>query len=146
METRMWSGSERVSDGSEDWRLSGALTIDLLDEFWSRTSFRFGVPGEDYELVGSDEGEQLGLTADDPYWTGLRRKSDGQLFELEVEATARAVTPHPVSECKYCHKRITATYDPAAPQEHAAVWVDDSGGDVCGWDGGNEPHEPKVPS
>jgi Rieske Fe-S protein len=20
-------------------------------------------------------------------------------------------------------------------------WIDNSGGDVCGWDGGNEPHE-----
>ena len=24
------------------------------------------------------------------------------------------------------------------------VWVDNSGGDVCGWDGGNEPHEEKA--
>ncbi len=23
----------------------------------------------------------------------------------------------------------------------AEVWVDNTGGDVCGWNGGNEPHE-----
>jgi hypothetical protein len=38
--------------------------------------------------------------------------------------------------CIHCRKTIHALFSP-----EGLVWVDDAtGGDVCGWDGGNEPH------
>jgi hypothetical protein len=37
--------------------------------------------------------------------------------------------------CKYCEKSIY--------QDDKGAWIDDTGGDVCGWNGGNEPHEPE---
>ena len=37
-----------------------------------------------------------------------------------------------MTTCKHCRKPVHVD---------AGVWVDESGGDVCGWDGGNEPHE-----
>jgi hypothetical protein len=40
--------------------------------------------------------------------------------------------------CKHCGYQI---HEERYPQ--GIVYVDNSGGDVCGWDGGNEPHEPK---
>ena len=36
--------------------------------------------------------------------------------------------------CRHCHKPII--------EDHFGTWVDETGGDVCGWDGGNEEHEP----
>jgi hypothetical protein len=39
-------------------------------------------------------------------------------------------------KCKYCNSSIK---DEGIDNP---VWVDDTGGDVCGWNGGNEPHEP----
>ena len=39
--------------------------------------------------------------------------------------------------CAHCGKPLHN--EPAT--NGSAVWVDDTGGDVCGWDGGNEPHE-----
>lgn len=52
----------------------------------------------------------------------------------EVEAMLAQVQDGEAHEtCRHCGKPIT--YD-------GMVWVDDpTGGDVCGWDGGNEPHE-----
>lgn len=41
-----------------------------------------------------------------------------------------------MNECKHCGAQI---------YRDGPVWVDNSGGDVCGWDGGNEPHEPLHP-
>lgn len=35
--------------------------------------------------------------------------------------------------CQHCQEQIN---------KDTEVWVDNSGGDVCGWNGGNEPHEP----
>jgi len=69
--------------------LAGEIVTDIYEEFWRKDNYRFGSPGVDYEMVGTDEGMELGLTAgDDPYWTVVRRKSDGQLFEIEIEVTA----------------------------------------------------------
>jgi len=36
--------------------------------------------------------------------------------------------------CKHCRYQIH--------EETPGIFVDNSGGDVCGWNGGNEPHEP----
>jgi hypothetical protein len=35
--------------------------------------------------------------------------------------------------CRHCLRLI---------EDDRGAWVDATGGDVCGWDGGNEPHEP----
>jgi hypothetical protein len=35
----------------------------------------------------------------------------------------------------------TCTHCGAQVHMEDTVWVDNSGGDVCGWAGGNEPHE-----
>jgi hypothetical protein len=49
-------------------------------------------------------------------------------------------------ECKHCGAQIHFEPGAAGDTAYPYVWVDNSGGDVCGWDGGNEPHEPDVPS
>ena len=41
------------------------------------------------------------------------------------------------SVCAHCRRPIG--------QVDGDVWIDETGGDVCGWDGGNEPHEPRHP-
>jgi len=66
--------------------LAGEIAVDFYDAFWARTRFRFGDPPADYELLGSEA-----LGSDDPYLTVLRRKSDGQLFEIQAEVTVLAV-------------------------------------------------------
>jgi hypothetical protein len=74
--------------------LAGQIVTDIYDDFWAQPFFRYGT-GE-YDLIGSDEGAVLlGYGQDDPYLTLLQRKSDGQLFEIEIEVTARAVQPVP---------------------------------------------------
>lgn len=77
------AGSEHWSDGE---RLAGEIAIDLYEDFWAKTRFRHGSPAVDYEPLGSDE-----VDSDDPYLTILRRELDGQLFEIEIEVTARAI-------------------------------------------------------
>lgn len=42
--------------------------------------------------------------------------------------------------CRHCGQEV---HNEPAP-DGAACWVDETGGDVCGWDGGNEPHEPEA--
>ena len=39
--------------------------------------------------------------------------------------------------CKHCGWQIDSE-----SVNNFTVWVDNTGGDVCGWGGGNEPHEP----
>lgn len=76
----------------EENHLAGKIAEDLYDDFWAKLSFRYDQ--HEYELIGSDEGaELLGRGDDDPYLTLLRRKSDGQLFEIEFEVTAWAREP-----------------------------------------------------
>lgn len=72
-------------------RLAGQIVQDIYDDFWAKSSFRYDQTN--YEMVGSDEAEELGFQSDDPYLTMLRRKSDGQLFEMEIEVTAYPVDP-----------------------------------------------------
>ena len=69
-------------------RLAGEIAVDIYDDFWAKTRFRYGNPAADYELLGSDE-----MESDDPYLTVLRRKSDGQLFEVAIEVSALAIEP-----------------------------------------------------
>lgn len=38
-----------------------------------------------------------------------------------------------MSDCKHCGQEVRA-------DDHGTL-IDPTGGDVCGWDGGNEPHE-----
>lgn len=43
--------------------------------------------------------------------------------------------------CKHCGWQINSE-----PVGNMVAWVDEmTGGDVCGWGGGNEPHEPMHP-
>ena len=65
--------------------LAGLIVTEVYDDFWPATH-RY--EGAEYELVGADEYE-----SDDPYLTVLRRKSDGQHFEIEIEVTARPCEP-----------------------------------------------------
>lgn len=69
-------------------RLAGLIAEELYEEFWAKSRFRFGNPPADYELVGSEEYE-----TDDPYLTVLRRESDGQHFEIEIEVMVRPTEP-----------------------------------------------------
>jgi hypothetical protein len=42
--------------------------------------------------------------------------------------------PRPeLAGCKHCGRQVYSD---------GRVWIDDTHGDVCGWNGGNEPHEP----
>lgn len=87
-----------MSTPHEAEKLAGNIAVDIYDQFWAKDHYRYGYPSADFELIGCDEGEELGIApADDPYWTGLRRKSDGQLFEIEFEVTARAIDPPPLT-------------------------------------------------
>jgi hypothetical protein len=61
--------------GMDDrFQLMLAISGAIYDEFCNRMSYRFN--GEEFELEDSEEGEPL----------VLRRKSDGALFEVELEA------------------------------------------------------------
>jgi hypothetical protein len=76
------------TDLTDSQKLSGDIGQYLFDEFCQAISLRFG--GEPYELVGTDE---LGLP-DDPWGDPIvRRKSDGKLFEVELEANVSEFRP-----------------------------------------------------
>jgi hypothetical protein len=84
----MTTDSERFRESN---RLAGSIAMNLYDGFWAKDRFHFGNPAVEYELIGSDEGQELGIApGDDPYWTGLRRTSDGQVFEIEIDVIALA--------------------------------------------------------
>ncbi len=40
--------------------LAGEIVTDIYEEFWRKDNYRFGSPGVDYEMVGTDEGMELG--------------------------------------------------------------------------------------
>lgn len=63
---------------------------------------------------------------------GLRVQHEDAECEAHHDPTLR------IPSCVHCSKEIHALLSP-----DGLVWVDhETGGDVCGWDGGNEPHTP----
>ncbi len=46
-----------------------------------------------------------------------------------------------MDKCKNCGAQIHAEHWPQGVL--GITWIDNSGGDVCGQAGGNEPHEPQ---
>ena len=101
----------------------------------------FGVEAEDDEAAYSMvDGLLLRTWKDSPacrragfkFWEML----DGCVTEVDSESDPDWARTESRDEaaCRHCHKPII--------QDAQGTWVDDTGGDVCGWDGGNEAHEP----
>ena len=66
-------------------------------------------------------------------WLGEMDERD-TIDVLAIDTDAETVTRIDAGTCTHCTKRVV--------RDDEGTLIDlDSGGDVCGWDGGNEPHE-----
>jgi hypothetical protein len=74
---------------SQRMRREGALGMLLCEHIWDKYD-PLHLGGEDFEVIGSDE---VPGYEDDDMAVLLRRKSDGQVFEAEID-----VTMHPARE------------------------------------------------
>lgn len=67
-------------------------------------------------------------------------KRDGSLVQVHNEWWQKDRKDSKVKYCIHCNKPIYKVED----QDCKLTWVDDTGGDVCGVNGDNHPHETKV--
>ena len=78
--------SEAIRErGHIEGRLSEWLATKINDEYLS-----MNLGGEDFRPLCLEDGRELGYGDDDPVIL-LRRKSDGAVFEVEIEPTVRRV-------------------------------------------------------
>ena len=73
-----------------------------------------------------------------PEWPGFADDVEAIKQRLRTELPhKRMQLPNRQSTCEYCLKSIY--------QDSYGNWIDDeTDGDVCGWQGGNEPHLPGI--
>lgn len=88
------SGQEPVTAASGDeFRERHAIEGDLWDFLAQRVWDHFGLlslGGADFRALYAEEARELGYDDDDAAVL-LRRESDGAVFEIDIEVTARAV-------------------------------------------------------
>lgn len=100
------------------------------------------VSKEDAEALARAELTKAGYDLDQAIliYAGVAEKGDwDQLRQIWVELTQQDIERGKFGatwshRCAHCNKRV---------KQEQGVLVDDTGGDVCGHAGGNEPHEPK---
>ena len=69
-------------------RIDGDLGLKLAEHIWNHPG-RIHLAGEVFEVVYGDEDDMPDDL--DEYAVVLRRKSDGQVFEVDIEVTSRAI-------------------------------------------------------
>lgn len=71
-------------------KLAGDVSQHVYDEIVNSPGFYFR--GEKFRVIYLEEARAMGLPDDDESLI-LRRDSDGKLFEVDIEASAREFTP-----------------------------------------------------
>lgn len=76
---------------SERMKIDGDLGLLLCEHLWGRMGDTIHLGGHDFEIA--DNEEVPGYGDDDDYAVLLRRKSDGEIFEAEIDVSVNPVRP-----------------------------------------------------
>src|SRR6266704_5703906 len=79
---------QREDEFSQRMKRDGDLALLLCEHIWSQGGDSLRLVGEEYEPIG---GEDVPGYEDDMYAVLLRRKSDGKVFEAEIDVAINPV-------------------------------------------------------
>lgn len=79
---------QREQDFRQRMQRDGDLGLLLCEHLWNRYGDTLRLGGEDFEMAYA---EQVPGYEDEEYVVLLRRKSDGQIFDAEIDVSVRPV-------------------------------------------------------
>lgn len=75
---------------TDEQKLAGDLGLHLCEEIWNGIS-RLRLAGDEFRPAHDEEFRELGYSDDDNLTLVLRRESDGEFFEVEIDCLVTRV-------------------------------------------------------